>query len=284
MRPRAGEAALRWGSRAAAALAGGVLLIVLFFVALGAAPALRTLGLASFFTDDSWNPRAGSFNLTPMLLASLLVTAGAMAVAGPVGVLSAVFARFYAPRPVAAVQRRIVELLAGVPSVIYGLWGLVVLVPLLGRIKAPGTSLLAGACVLAIMVLPTVALIADASLGAVRRELIHGAAALGMTRWHAVRAVAAPAARQGLGTALILGTGRALGETMAVLMVCGNVVQMPRSVFDPVRTLTANMALEMSFAMETHRSALFVSGLLLVVFVGGLVAAAEALGGRHRDA
>ena len=283
-RPRASEIALHGVTRLAAAAAGALLVVVVAFVVWGAVPALRAVGAARFFTDASWHPRSGAYGLAPMLAASALVTLGAMAVAGPLGILSAVFARYYAPRPVAAAFRRVVAMLAGVPSVIYGLWGLVVIVPWIGWLEPPGTSLLAGVVVLSVMVVPTVALIADGSLGAVPRELIRAAAATGMTRWHAVRAVALPSAGQGLATALILGTGRALGETMAVLMVCGNVVQMPAGAFEPVRTLTANMALEMAYAMDTHRAALFVSGLLLVLLVGGMVAIAEAVGGRGADA
>jgi phosphate transport system permease protein len=158
----------------------------------------------------------------------------------------------------------------------------VVLVPLISRIHPPGPSLLTGIFVLALMILPTIALVADTSLGNVPPSYLQGAAALGLGRWAIVRGVAMPAARAGLSTAVVLGTGRAIGETMAVLMVCGNVVQMPEGLFSPVRTLTANMALEMAYAMADHRSALFVSGLVLMALVGLLVAIAEGINGEGR--
>jgi phosphate transport system permease protein len=218
-----------------------------------------------------------------MLVGTLLATAGAVAVATPLGICSALFCHFYAPPPLAWAYRRLVELLAGVPSVVYGFWGLVVLVPLIARWQPPGASLLAGSAILAIMVLPTMALVADAALANVPRAYLHGAAALGLSRWGTIRRVVLPAARGGLLTGVILETGRAIGETMAVLMVCGNVVQMPRSLFDPVRTLTANIALELAYALGDHRSALFVSGLLLMAMVGLLVAAAELVSKERAD-
>ncbi|HEX5386741.1 MAG TPA: ABC transporter permease subunit, partial [Gemmatimonadales bacterium] len=195
--------------------------------------------------------------------------------AGSVGILSAIFQEFYAPRRTAAAYRHLLSLLAGIPSVVFGFWGLVVLAPIIGRIHPPGPSLLAAVLVLALMVLPTVALLAETSLGAVPREQLLGASALGLSRWSVATHVALPAARRGIVAALVLGAGRAVGETMAVLMVSGNVVQWPSSVFDPVRTLTANIALEMSYALGTHRSALFVSGLALTVMVMILVGGAE---------
>jgi phosphate transport system permease protein len=168
-------------------------------------------------------------------------------------------------------------LLAGIPSVVYGFWGLVVLVPLIGRIQPPGTSLLAGIAILTIMILPTIALMADASLAKVPPEYLRGAAALGLSRWGMIRGVVFPAAKSGLFTGVILETGRAIGETMAMLMVCGNVVQTPKSLFDPMRTLTANIALEMAYATGDHRSALFVSGLVLMALIVALVVGAEVI-------
>ena len=193
----------------------------------------------------------------------------------PLGVASAVFCHFYAPPLVARGYRVIIELLAGIPSVVYGLWGLMVVVPLIGRIRPLGASVLAGILVLALMILPTMVVVADAALARVPREYLLGAAALGLSRWTTVWAVALPAARRGLITGALLQTGRAVGETMAVLMVCGNVVQVPLSLTQPVRTLTANIALEMAYAMGNHRAALFTSGLVLFLMIFVLVACAE---------
>ena len=270
-----GDLLLIWALRVLAAVAGAIVVLITVFLVLEAAPALRSVGPARFFADPSWNPTQHLYNLTPMLWGTLFAAGGAVAVATPLGVLSAIFCRYYAPPLVAREYRRLVALLAGIPSVVYGLWGLVVLVPLIGRVQPPGASLLAGIAILTIMILPTIALTADASFANVPQQYVQGAAALGLPRWATVRGVVLPAAKSGLFTAVILGTGRAIGETMAVLMVCGNIVQTPDSLFSPVRTLTANIALEMAYATGDHRSALFVTGLLLTMMVVVLVAAAE---------
>lgn len=277
MSHRPAERLLLWTLRGAAALSGALLLAVMVLLVRESVPALRNVGLARFFGDAGWHPAgsAGSYGLAPMLAGTLLATAGAVGLAVPLGVLCAAWEGFYAPRALVAPYRRIMELLAGLPSVVFGFWGLVVLVPLVARLRAPGASLLAAALILALMILPTVALTAQASFRAVPRDYVLGAAALGVSRWATVRRVVLPAARSGVLTGVLLAIGRALGETMAVLMVAGNVVQLPASVFDPVRTLTANIALEMAYAVGVHRSALFVSGLLLTAMVVALIAAAE---------
>ncbi|NET65490.1 MAG: phosphate ABC transporter permease subunit PstC [Moorea sp. SIO1G6] len=258
-----------------AVVAGAIVVLILVFLITEALPVLGEVGLLPFFTDPSWHPAETLYNFTPMLWGTLFLTAGAMLVATPLGILSAVFCQYYAPPPIAGLYRRLIELLAGMPSVVYGFWGLVELVPLIGRFQPPGASLLAGIAILTLMILPTIALTAEASFAKVPPEYLQGAAALGLSRWATVRGVVFPAAKSGLFTGLILGTGRAIGETMAVLMVCGNVVQIPKSLFEPMRTLTANIALEMAYAMGNHRSALFVSGLLLMAIILVLVAIAE---------
>lgn len=268
---------LVWILRGLAAVTGAIALLIVVFLLLESLPVLQHIGLRRFFTDPSWNPTQGFFNLVPMLVGTLLAMIGSVLIATPLGILSAVFCQFYAPPTVARLYRSLIELLAGIPSVVYGFWGLVVLVPLIGRIQPPGASLLAGIAILTIMILPTVALVAAASLAKVPQSYLHGAAALGLSRWAMVRGVVFPAAKSGLFTGLMLETGRAIGETMAVLMVCGNVVQMPTSLFDPMRTLTANIALEMAYATDDHRSALFVSGLVLMGLIVLLVAAAEVI-------
>lgn len=277
---------LLWGIRCAAAIAGAIVLLILAFLVVESVPAIRSVGFARFFTDPSWHPAGGAeqgrFNLAPMIVGTLAVTVGAVVIAAPMGVASALFCRFYAPPAVSVVYRRLVELLAGIPSVVYGFWGLVVLAPLIRQLQPPGQSLLAGILILSIMILPTVALLAESSLRGVPRAYLQGAAALGLSRWATIRGVVVPAARGGIFTAVLLGTGRAVGETMAVLMVMGNIVQVPESLFDPVRALTANIALELGYAMDEHRSALFFSGLILMTLVVGLVAAGEWLEREHR--
>lgn len=266
---------LVWTLRTCAVTAGAVVLLITVFLITESLPVLRSVGLIKFFTDASWHPAEGLYNLTPMLWGTLLAAAGSVIIATPLGILSAVFTNYYAPATIASSYRKIIGLLAGIPSVVYGFWGLVVLVPLIGEFEPPGPSLLAGILILSIMILPTIALVADSSLSNVPGEYITAAASLGLSRWTTVKHVIIPAAKSGLFTGVILGTGRAIGETMAVLMVCGNVVQIPESLFEPVRTLTANIALEMAYALGDHRSALFVSGLLLMIIVVALILAAE---------
>ncbi|MDZ7955772.1 phosphate ABC transporter permease subunit PstC [Nostoc sp. DedQUE09] len=268
---------LIWILRGLATIAGAIALLIVVFLLTESLPIFSRIALSRFFTDSSWNPTAGLYNLSPMLLGTFLAMVGAVLIATPIGILSAVFCQFYAPPMVAQLYRRLIELLAGIPSVVYGFWGLVVLVPLIGKIHPPGPSLLAGIAILAVMILPTVALVADASLEKVPTSYIQGAAALGLSRWTTICTVVFASAKSGLFTGLILGTGRAIGETMAILMVCGNVVQTPKSLFDPIRTLTANIALEMAYATEDHRSALFVSGLILMGMIVVLVAIAEVI-------
>jgi len=266
---------LLWLLRGAAAIAGAIVVLIVVFLILEALPALRHVGVTRFFTDPSWHPAEGFYNLTPMLWGTVFAMIGSVLVATPLGILSAIFCHYYAPPAVARPYRRLMELLAGIPSVVYGFWGLVVLVPLIGAIRPPGPSLLAGIVILTIMILPTIALMADASLANVPQQYLRGAAALGLPRWATIRGVVFPAAKSGLFTGVILETGRAIGETMAILMVCGNVVQTPHSLFDPMRTLTANIALEMAYALGDHRAALFVSGLVLMAMIVALVMAAE---------
>ena len=266
---------LLWLLRGIAVIAGTIVMLIVTFLIVEALPVLRHVGVLRFFTDPSWHPAEGFYNLTPILWGTLFAMAGSVLIATPLGILSAVFCQYYAPTILARPYRRLIELLAGIPSVVYGFWGLVVLVPLIGEIHPPGPSLLAGILVLTIMILPTIALMADASLANVPQQYVRGAAALGLPRWAMIRGVVFPAAKSGLFTGVILGTGRAIGETMAILMVCGNVVQTPSNLFDPIRTLTANIALEMAYALGDHRAALFVSGLVLMALIIALTISAE---------
>lgn len=251
----------------AAALVAAILGLVVAFLSKESWPLLRDIGLTRFLTDDGWHPTEQSYGMMPMLTATLAASFGALLLAAPLGLASALFCRFYAPPALARRYRRMLGLLAGIPSVVFGFWGLTVLVPLIARWEPPGASLLAAVLILALMVLPTVALTSDTALGAVPANWLHGAAALGLSRRGMLFGVAIPAARRGIFAGILLAAARALGETMAVLMVAGNVVQSPSSLFDPVRTLTANIALEMAYATGDHRASLFVSGLLLTALV-----------------
>ena len=264
-------------ARALGALAlGAVLLLalVLGFLAREAVPVLTLHGAALFVASDGWFPLEQRLGLLPMVWATLAAALGALLLAAPLGLGVAVFVCFYAGAATARALRLMLALLAGIPSVVFGLWGLTVLVPLIARWQPPGASLLAATLILALMVVPTVALTGASALAAVPQPLLRGAAALGLSPVGSILGVALPAARPGIVGGLVLATARALGETMAVLMVAGNVVQTPGSVFDPVRVLTANIALEMAYATGEHRAALFASGLLLGVLVLALAAAA----------
>lgn len=261
-----------------AILVGFIVVFIFLFLFKESYPIIRDIGFARFFTDNGWYPREGLYGLMPMVWATLFSTLLSVLIATPIAVLSAIFSHFYAPLFLKKFLRILIELLAGIPSVVYGFWGLVVLVPLINQNHPPGASLLAAVIILTIMILPTIALLADSSLSNIPVQYLRGASALGLSRWSTIKGIVLPTAKSGIFTGIILGAGRALGETMAVLMVAGNIVQIPKSLFDPVRTLTANIALEMAYALDNHRAALFVSGLILLFIITLLVIFAESFG------
>lgn len=270
---------LRFG----AVIAALVMLLILIFLVTESWPALFQMNLAQFLTDVSWHPLEAAYNLTPMLSGTLLASIGALLLAIPLGIASALFVVFYAAVRLATTYRRLIELLAGIPSVVFGFWGLTTLVPLINQWHPPGASLLAAILVLTLMILPTITLTAFSALQAVPDEFLRSATALGLSRWGMIYGIALPAARAGIVAGIILAAGRAIGETMAVLMVAGNVVQNPASLFDPIRTLAANIALEMAYAMGDHRAVLFVTGLLLMLLVILLAAMAHWLRKNNQD-
>lgn len=281
--PRTPDGYIAFGLGAAACLASGILLLILIFVFGEAWPALRTIGVVRFLSDGAWYPTDGAFGLVPMLAASFALAAGALTIAAPVGVAVAIFRLHYAPGWMKAPYRGLVLLLAGTPSVVLGLWGLMVLVPLIARIEPPGASLIAGILVLALMIVPTVAIASEAALESVPRSCWSAANALGLGREAALLNVVLPAAREGIAGGILLAGARALGETMVVLMITGNIVQMPDGLFTPVRALTSNIALEMAYATGDHRASLFVSGLALTLLVF-LLSFAAGTGRRLRHA
>lgn len=259
-----------------AALSGGMVLLIVSYLVTGAWPAIEAGRLAAFFTDERWQPgsaRDPQFGVVSMLVGSLLVTLLAVGLATPVGVASAVFHRFYAPPVLERWNRRLLELLIGVPAVVFGFWGLMTVVPLIVRLapETPGQSLLAGGIVLALMILPIVTLTTQAALQAVPRAQLLAAAGLGLGRARTIWAVALPAARGGIGAGVLLSLARAIGETMAVVLVCGNIPQIPDSLFDPIRPVTSTIALEMGYATASHKALLFCAGLVLVLFTAVFV-------------
>lgn len=254
----------RLGLQLSALLAGFVLVFIVIFLLHKSLPLISQLGIQHFFNGAGWHPQEGQFDLTPMLIGTLIVAGGAILLATPLGIIVAVFAKFYAPNILARAYLGVIELLAGIPSVVFGLWGLSVLVPWITHWLAPGTNVLAGILVLAMMILPLVVLTSHSALLKVPENYLRSAHALGISRWGMIYRIALPVAMPGILSGVILQSGRAIGETMAILMVTGNVVQVPNNLLQPVRTLTANIALEMAYAVDNHRLALFVSGLLLV--------------------
>jgi len=245
----------------------GLLLIALFILKEGL-PFFMQVGIKDFLFSHDWEPQAGHFGIYPMIIASLWVTLGAMVIGAPLGIACAVFLTEFVPRPVMHTIKPTIELLAGIPSVIYGFIGVIVLAPWIRtHLGGPGLSLLAASLILGIMILPTIISISTDAISAVPTSYREGSRALGATRWQTVYMVVLKAARSGIIASVILGMGRAIGETMAVIMVAGNAVKLPNSSLDSVRTLTANIALEMGYATGLHRSALFATGVVLFLFI-----------------
>lgn len=262
---------LRGLLRACALSCAALLGLILVFLVLRSAGFFAQHGALALLTDAGWQPTAGLFNIVPMLAATVIIACGAVVLAAPLGILLALFGRFVCPGQVRRFYIAVIELLAGIPSVVYGLWGLVVLVPLIAAWAPPGASVLAAILVLAIMVLPLMVVSVDNALGQLPRDWLEAGQALALSRWGMIRHVILPASWPAIRSGAVLQTGRALGETMAVLMVCGNVVQIPTSVFDPARTLTANIALEMAYASTDHARALVACGLVLFALSVALV-------------
>ena len=257
---------------AACASVLAVALICIFLFANGV-PAMSEIGFLDFLTGTMWKPNNDIYGILPMIVGSLYVTAGAIVFGVPIGILTAVFMAFYCPKQIYKPLKTATELLAGIPSVVYGFFGLVVLVPIvrqLGRdlgFGGNGSSMLTAALLLGIMILPTIIGLTESSLRAVPTQYYEGAVALGATHERAIFRVVLPAAKSGTVAAIVLGVGRAIGETMAVIMVAGNQARMPQGIFRGIRTLTANIVIEMGYATDLHREALIATGVVLFVFI-----------------
>jgi phosphate transport system permease protein len=250
-------------------------LITVFIVAEGV-PLIARTGIGNFVFGMTWAPTQGSFGIFPMIVGSVTVTLGAIILGVPVAVCCAVFLAEFAPPMMRSLLRPAIQMLAGIPSVVYGFWGLIFVVPAVRTfLGGPGLSILSGSIILAIMILPTIISISEVSLLALPSLYKEGALALGSTHWQAIRGVLVPAAGSGIMAAIILGVGRAVGETMAVIMVLGNAVSLPQSILDPARTLTTNIGIEMGYASGDHQSALFATGVVLLIIIMVLNAAAQ---------
>ena len=239
-----------------------VALICIFLFANGI-PAIGKIGSANFLLGIEWSPSdiPASFGILPMILGSLYITAGAIIIGVPIGILTSVFLAKCCPHKLYKLIKPGIELLAGIPSVVYGFFGMAVIIPLTGN------SILSASILLGIMILPTIIGIAESALRAVPEQYYEGALALGAGHYRSVFRVVLPAAKSGILAAVVLGIGRAIGETMAVVMVAGNQARMPKSLFKGVRTLTANIVIEMGYAAELHREALIATGVVLFVFI-----------------
>ncbi|MGE5416528.1 MAG: phosphate ABC transporter permease subunit PstC [Acidobacteriota bacterium] len=242
--------------------------LIIFFIFSKGLPLIAKVGVINFLFSTNWDPTNGQFGIATMIVGSLAVTLGALVWGVPLGLALSIFLAEVAPPKIGNAMSSMVELLAGIPSVVYGFFGLVIIVPVIRNyFDGPGLSILAGAIILGIMILPTIVNIARDALKAVPKEYKEGSLALGATHWQTITKIMLPTARSGIIAAIVLGMGRAIGETMAVVLVTGNVTAMPNSILSPARTLTSNVVLEMGYASGDHQLALFATGTVLFIFV-----------------
>ena len=247
-----------------------VALICIFLFANGV-PAMAKIGFGKFLMGRTWQAGNGLFGIFPMIIGSIYVTAGAIIVGVPIGILAAVFLARFCPKPLYRIMKPGVELLAGIPSVVYGFFGLMIIVPWVRDTFRPyyggnGLSLFSAALLLGIMILPTIISISESAIRAVPDKYYQGALALGATHERSVFRTVVPAAKSGIMAGIVLGIGRAFGETMAVIMIAGNQAWIP-DIFQGIRTLTANIVMEMGYAQDLHREALIATGVVLFVFI-----------------
>ena len=249
-----------------------VVLICLFLFANGI-PAMKEIGLLNFLTGAKWKPGNDIYGILPMILGSIYITAGAVVIGVPVGLLTAIFMAFYCPKKLYGLLKPCTELLAGIPSIVYGFFGMVVIVPCIRTAAAlfgadiSGSSILAASVLLGIMILPTVIGVSEAALRAVPSAYYEGAVAMGARHERAIFTVMLPAAKSGVLAGVVLGIGRAIGETMAVIMVAGNQPRLTGNMLKGIRTMTANIVIEMGYATGLHREALIATGVVLFVFI-----------------
>ncbi len=252
------------------------LALITVFIFMHGLPIIAKVGVIDFVFGMKWAPSQGAYGIFPMIVGSVSVTLGAAVLGVPVAICCSIFLTEFAPATVRKLFRPAIQLLAGIPSVVFGFWGVLFIVPMIRNyLGGPGLSILAGSIILAIMILPTIISISEVSLLALPRQYREGAFALGLTHWQTIYYLLLPAAKSGIVAAVILGLGRAIGETMAVIMVLGNAVAIPQSILDPARTLTTNIGIEMGYAAGEHQQALFATGIVLFVIIMILNASAQ---------
>ena len=244
-----------------------VLLICIFLFANGI-PAIKKIGFFDFLFGYNWNPSKDEFGILPMIVGSLYVTGIALLIGVPIGILTAIFMARFCPKRIYGIIKPAIDLLAGIPSIVYGFFGLMVIVPLIrNTFGGSGSSVLAASIVLGIMILPTIIGVCESAIRAVPESYYEGSLALGASHERSVFKTVVPAAKSGILAGIILGVGRAVGETMAVVMVAGNSPVIPDSILKSVRTMTINIVLEMGYAADLHREALIATGVVLFVFI-----------------
>jgi phosphate transport system permease protein len=245
-----------------------ILFLIALFIVREGYPAFVKIGIWQFISGTTWDMADNIYGILPMIIGTLYVTIGALIISVPLGIFTAIFLTDVAPIKLRSAMRPAIELLVGIPSVVYGLVGMLILVPIIQKFgQGSGDSILAASIVLAVMVLPTIVSITEDSILAVPRSYREGALSLGATRWQMIWHVLIPAARPGIIASIILGMGRAIGETMAMIMVIGNSIIIPDSIFSSARTLTGTLALELKYAAGLHWNALFATGVVLFVLI-----------------
>lgn len=243
-----------------------VLICVFLFV--NGIPAMAEIGVLDFLLGKKWRPSNDIYGILPMILGSIYVTAGAIIIGIPIGILTAVYMAKFCPKYIYRFLKPAVDLLTGIPSVVYGFFGLVVLVPLVrDTFGGDGSSILTASILLGIMILPTIISVSESAIRAVPESYYQGGLALGATHEQSVFFITLPAATSGIMAGVVLAIGRAIGETMAVIMVAGNQARMPAGLLKGIRTLTANIVIEMGYAADLHRGALIATGVVLFVFI-----------------
>jgi phosphate ABC transporter permease protein PstC len=254
------------------ALSSLLFLFTIFaFILTEGLPLFYKAGVGNIVTGMKWAPTKGAFGIFPMIISSFMVTFGALVVGAPLALACATYLSEYAAKKTKLFLKPSLELLAGIPSVVYGFLGVVYIVPIIREhLGGAGFSILSTSLVLGIMILPTITSISFDSLMSVPSAYREGSLAMGATKWQTINRVVLPAARSGILASFILGMGRAIGETMAVIMVAGNALKIPTSLLDPLRTLTSNIALELAYATGDHREALFSTGVVLLVIIMSL--------------
>ncbi|CAK7047987.1 phosphate ABC transporter permease subunit PstC [Tissierella carlieri] len=245
-------------------------ILICYFMFANGIPAIGKIGAFNFLLGKDWSPSniPPSFGIFPMIVGSIYVTAGAIILGVPIGILTAIYLAKFCPKKIYKFLKPAVNLMAGIPSIIYGFFGLVVLVPLTRDLfGGTGSSILTASVLLGIMILPTIIGLSEAAIKSVPSSYYEGAIALGATHEYSIFFAMLPAAKSGILSSIVLGIGRAIGETMAVIMVAGNQARMPKGLLKGVRTLTANIVIEMGYAAELHREALIATGVVLFVFI-----------------